>query len=413
MCTPSSPFSELLWAWTCALRSSGPPCRPCPFCALVNCAQNHCQNVEPLLVQPWPYFCKKKRANTAIASIKYFIQRKYWILWEIWHKSQPSKCSLSVKNLIWFLAEWHPRWTTLQFNNQWMYLSFGWHIIACTNHPMFCFQLFSSCCWGSLRGRPWHLTPTLGLVVTLSATCFPVLSRRTCQTLWRVTLVAIVARTNPLIQNFAGFEICHFFKRVGLHRVIEDDDIGIRLPECQPFVLSTFPINQKNAFWCTFQSVRESTSPTSFTSSSCVSLMGTTVNNTVYRPSFTSFLPTIRPGWSKSLQETEEPTCWMCSIQTYGIGTLSCNDKSTLFLSERLPESPQTQNMSGSIQTNLCLLLPLSWWFKPYLLRAVFNRWFFAIKPALHLSPHRLLDNHHYVVKSLSYFLKSFSICRQ
>ena len=30
----------------------------------------------------------KKRSNTTIASINFFIQRNYWILWEIWHKSK-------------------------------------------------------------------------------------------------------------------------------------------------------------------------------------------------------------------------------------------------------------------------------------------------------------------------------------
>ena len=87
------------------------------------------------------------------------------------------------------------------------------------------------------------------------ATCFPVLSRRTCRTLWRMTLVADVAMTNPLLQNFVGFQICHFFKREGWHRVVQDDDIGIRLPQCRSYVLRY-----------RFQSVRESTSPTSFTS---------------------------------------------------------------------------------------------------------------------------------------------------
>ena len=265
---------------------------------------------------------KKKRSNTTIASINFFTQRKYWIWWEIWHKSKPSKISLSVNNFIWFLAEWQSRWITMQFNNEWMQLLFGWDIIACTNLPMLCFRQFSSCCWGSLRGRPWHLTPTLGLVVTLSATCFSVLSRRTCQTLRRVTLVAIVAITNPLIQNFARLDICHFFKRVGRRRVVEDDDIGIRLPKCQILCFEHFSDWSKK---CILVHIPVS-------SRKNLSFMGTTVQNTVYRPSFTSFLPGIRPDWSMGLQETEELTCWMCSSKTYGIGTLSCNDKPTWFL---------------------------------------------------------------------------------
>ena len=150
-----------------------------------------------------------------------------------------------------------------------------------------------------LRGRPWHLTPTSGLVVTLSATCFPVLSRRTCQTLWRVTLVAIVAITNPLIQNFAGFEICHFFKRVGWHRVVEDDDIGIRLPNCQIRCFEHFgliPKMHSSTHSKQFEKIPLQTlSRRQVSSSSCVSFMGTTVKNTVCRPSFTSFLPAIRP----------------------------------------------------------------------------------------------------------------------
>ena len=50
-----------------------------------------------------------------------------------------------------------------------------------------------------------------------------------------------------------------------------------------------------------------------------LSFMGTTVQNTVCRPSFTSFLPAIRPDWSMGSQETEEPTCWMCSSKRTGL----------------------------------------------------------------------------------------------
>ena len=85
----------------------------------------------------------------------FFIQRIYWILWEIWHKSKPSECSLCVNNVVWFLTEWRSRRITLQFNNEWMQLLFGWDIIACTNLPMFCFRLFYSCCYVEDLGI-WH-----------------------------------------------------------------------------------------------------------------------------------------------------------------------------------------------------------------------------------------------------------------
>ena len=307
MCTPSSPFSELLRAWPCALWSSDSPCRPCLFAALW-IAHEKVVRTSYLSFQPSRFFCKKKDLIPQLLpsifsyneNIEFYERfgtnqnlRKFHWVWIIWFGS-------SLNGI---------RGVTLQFNNQWMNLLFGWDIIAFTNLPMLCFRQFSSCCWGSLRGRPWHLTPTLGLVVTLSATCFPVLSRRTCQTLRRVTLVAIVAITNPLIQNFAGFDICHFFKRVGWRRVVEDDDIGIRLPKCPSSVLSTFPIDPKK---CILVHIPVS-------SRKYLSFMGTTVQNTVYRPSFTSFLPAIRPDWSMGLQETEEPTCWMCSSKRTGL----------------------------------------------------------------------------------------------
>ena len=200
---------------------------------------------------------------------------------------------------------------------------------------MFCFRLFSSCCWGSLRGRPWHLTPTLGLVVTLSATCFPVLSRRTCQTLWRVTLLAIVAITNSLIQNVVSFEILPLFQESWLAQS------WLRLMTLE-FVCP----NVNSLFWTLFRLIpNKMLSGTHSNQFETVPLVVKLVRllvfrpweplcrAPVYRPSFTSILPEIRPGWSTDLQETEEPTCWMCSIQTHGIGTLSCKDKPTLFLS--------------------------------------------------------------------------------
>ena len=116
-------------------------------------------------------------------------------------------------------------------------------------------------------------------------------SRRTCQTLWRVTFVADVARTNPLIQNFASFEICHLFKRDGWHRVVEDDDIGIRLSNCQSSVLSMFPIDHPKLHSGTHSKQFEKVPlPT------LARRQVRTMKNTVYRPSFTSILLEIRPG---------------------------------------------------------------------------------------------------------------------
>ena len=196
----SSPFSELLWAWTCALWSSDPPCRPCRFCALVNCTQKNCRNVVPLLVRPWPYFCKKRgQIPQLLPSFFHTTKISNFVRDLVQIKTFEMFPECEKFDLI-------PRWMAFAINyyaiQQWMNATLVWmrHNYMHKSSDV----LFPTILLVLLRGRPRNLTSTSGLVVTSSATCFAVLSRRTCQTLWRVTLVAIVAITNPLIQNFVG-----------------------------------------------------------------------------------------------------------------------------------------------------------------------------------------------------------------
>ena len=213
---------------------------------------------------------------------------------------------------------------------------------------------------------------------------FPVLSRRTCQTLRRVTFVADVARTNPLIQNFVSFEILSPFQESWLAQSCWGWWHWNSIAPMSNPVFTALPIDPpKNCF-----------------------LVHIPISSRKYLSNLFHVVKLVRswhPLWTTQsiavlshlfFQKSDLVDLKVCKkpknrrvecVQSKRTGLVHCPAMiNQLDFFPEAWENTHTQNMSGSIQTNLCLLLPLSWWFKPYLLRRLFQSGVCATKPALH-----------------------------